>query len=427
MLFDRLVMAAVVAAAAAQAAPDPSFGPTLELDELVTAVLARNPGLQAREATVRAAQARVEQATALDDPTAAAMLAPLSLGGGASLGYEVRASQRFPYPGKRALRGEVARQEVTAAGEELQVARLLLASRTAELYADYYLNAREQEVNAEHLTLLDALKRVATARYAAGLVPQQAPVQAEVEAARMLHHEIELRAGGREIVARLDALLHRATDAPLPPPPAALPAPGGAVMEHGAAHAEAVGERPELLAQRAAIASREAELELARRSRRPDFEAMAGYSSMWDTPEHRFTVGVGVGLPIRRARIRAEVAAAQARLDEANAELERLGDELRAEALAAVAHRDEMAHLLELYRDRVLPAARDQVAAARASFESGGESMLGLIEAERSLRDAQLQYHEAEAGLLRAQAAAARALGELPGQPMSAASPPGEE
>jgi len=78
-------------------------------------------------------------------------------------------------------------------------------------------------------------------------------------------------------------------------------------------------------------------------------------------------------------------------------------------------------HLIELYRDRVLPAARDQVAAARVSFESGNESMLGLIEAERSLRDAQQQYHEAVAGYVRAQAAVARTLGELPGTAAAAA------
>ena len=62
----------------------------------------------------------------------------------------------------------------------------------------------------------------------------------------------------------------------------------------------------------------------------------------------------------------------------------------------------------------MLPAARDQVAAARASFESGGESMLGVIEAERSLRDAEQKSHEAVAGYWRERAALAQALGELP-------------
>lgn len=406
---------------------DLSLGPTLELAELVAAVLERNASLAASEAAVRAMRATAEQATKLEDPTARAMLAPLSFGGGAPLGYEFQASQMIPYPGKRHLRGETARNEATAAVEDLQAARLDLAAEAASLYADYYLNSREVEINAEHLALLRVFQQVATARYAAGLVPQQAPLQAEVEAARMLHHEVELRATQQRLVARMNALLHRPASSPLPPP-AKLEPRVEAAMDHGAPQAAAGAGRPELRALRARVAARQADLELARRGRYPDFEVMAGYSSLWDVKEHRWSVGLGINLPIRRERIRAEVAVAQARLDQAAGELEQRSDELDAEAVIAAADRQEMAHLVELYRDRVVPAARDQVAAARASFESGEGSMLDLIQAERSLRDAQQQYHEAVAGYVRAGAAVARSLGELAGgqQIPAAPTPPGE-
>ena len=402
-----------------------SFGAVLGVDDLVAAVLVRNPTLAEMQAAVRVAAARAESARALDDPMATAMVAPLSLGGGAPFGFEVRASQRIPFPGKLRLRGEAAREEANAAAAELEAAKLELAATAVDLYADYYVNARELEINDEHLALLGALKEVATARYGAGLVPQQAPVQAEVEAARMLHHGVELRAARLRLVAKMDALLRRPADVPLPPAPGDLPVPA-MDMEHGPALASAAVERPELRAQRAAIAARRAELELARRGRQPDFEAMAGYSSMWDTPEHRFTVGVGVNLPLRRRRIAAEIAAAQAELERSNAALQRLTDQFDAEAVTAAADRDEAVHLVELYRDRVLPAARDQVQAARASFETGGESMLGVIEAERSLRDAQLEYQRALAGSLRARATVSRTLGRLPSS-SSAAEAPREE
>jgi outer membrane protein TolC len=106
-------------------------------------VLARNPTLAEMEAAVRAARARAEQSTALEDPMASATVAPLSLGGGAPFGYEVRASQRIPYPGKLRLRGEAARQEADAAAAELEATRLELAIEAVERFADYYLNARE--------------------------------------------------------------------------------------------------------------------------------------------------------------------------------------------------------------------------------------------------------------------------------------------
>jgi outer membrane protein TolC len=67
-----------------------------------------------------------------------------------------------------------------------------------------------------------------------------------------------------------------------------------------------------------------------------------------------------------------------------------------------------------LYRNRILPAARDQIAAARAGFETGANSMLSLIDAERSLRSAELNYHQALADANSRRAELDRALGRMP-------------
>ncbi len=75
----------------------------------------------------------------------------------------------------------------------------------------------------------------------------------------------------------------------------------------------------------------------------------------------------------------------------------------------------EARHLLELSSDRLLPAARDRVAAARAAFEAGRGSFPELIEAERTLRSAELGYYEELANLGRRRAALDRAVGKLAG------------
>jgi cobalt-zinc-cadmium efflux system outer membrane protein len=420
-IFAGVVGAAAIAGApharaqdllpAASASPD--FGSALERDELVATALARNPTIPAAEAAVRAARERARQAGALDDPMGAAMVAPLSLGGGdAPLGYEVRASQSLPYPGKRELRRTVAEREADAAEQRLEQARLDLVAMASTLFADYHLVAQHQEVIAEHVALLQAFQRVATARYAAGLLSQQAPLQAELELAQMLQEQAKLRAQDRVLTAQLNALLHRAADAPLPPPAAASLPPSRRVAEE--ALDAALSGRPEALAQRAEVDARGAAVELARRGRYPDFEVMAAYSSMWDMPEHRLMLGVGVNLPLFRRRIRAEVAEAEAMLAAAEAERERIDDAFRARLAEAVAGVEEALEQVALYEDRVLPAARDQVKAARAAFESGAEPMLSLIEAERGLRSAELGYHEVVAAYFRHAAEAERQLGRLP-------------
>ena len=57
----------------------------------------------------------------------------------------------------------------------------------------------------------------------------------------------------------------------------------------------------------------------------------------------------------------------------------------------------------------------DQVDAARSGFETGRNSFLTLIDAERNLRNVELGYEEALANLGRRRAELDRALGRIPG------------
>jgi outer membrane protein TolC len=141
---------------------------------------------------------------------------------------------------------------------------------------------------------------------------------------------------------------------------------------------------------------------------------MASYNSMWGMEEHRWMAGVGVNLPIWRKRIRAGVAEAEARLGSAESELARLEDEVQAEIEVAMQELQEAVHVVHLYRNRVLPASRDQIAAARAGFETGATTMISLIDAERSLRTAELTYYQALADANTRRAELDRALGRLP-------------
>lgn len=416
MLGAGLVWAAV---APAQELPrqdlDLSFGATLEREELLTGVLARNPGIAAARQAWEAARQEVPQAISLEDPMASYSLAPLSIASGdARFGDQLRIGQRIPFPGTLRLRGAIASADAAAAEQNVEEVRLRLVTIASLLFDDYYLVARALEINEAHVQLLEDFQSVAVSRYSTGLAPQQAPIQAEVEAAHLLHRGVVLRKERRVLVARLNALLHRQPRASLPPPvtdlvPEEHPLPVAAELQE-----MALAQRPEVAAQRAQVAARRASVALEKLGFYPDFEVMTSYNSMWGMPEHRWMIGVGVNLPIWRRRVRAEVAAASARLAASERELDRLVDEVGTEVETALAEIEESAHVLHLYRNRVLPAARDGVAAARAGFETGAATMLALIDAERSLRTAELNYHQALADHASRRAELDRALGRLP-------------
>jgi len=69
---------------------------------------------------------------------------------------------------------------------------------------------------------------------------------------------------------------------------------------------------------------------------------------------------------------------------------------------------------VELYRGRLLPALGDQIRAARAGFETGQNSFLTLIEAERNQRSVRLGFEEALTDFYRRRAELDRALGRMP-------------
>ena len=83
----------------------------------------------------------------------------------------------------------------------------------------------------------------------------------------------------------------------------------------------------------------------------------------------------------------------------------------------------ESQHLLAITRDRMLPAARDGLAAARASYETGVARFSDVIDAERALRSAELEEQRAVAEQSRRAAELLAALGIAPGAPPASVAP----
>ncbi|MEE8137856.1 MAG: TolC family protein, partial [Thermoanaerobaculia bacterium] len=300
----------------------------LERAPLIRAVLDRNPNLEAARQAWRSALERVPQAASLADPTLSYSFSPLSVGDHeVRYGQVLRFGQRLPFPGKLSLRGEIARAEADVALLGYQSTRLDLAALASVLFDDFYLIHRALEINEEHARLLEDFQRIATARYAAGTAPQQDPLQAEVEVAHLLHRRVVLGAGRDILVAQLNSLLHRRPELVLPLP-RELPIPQMEELNPSQLQEQALASRPELLALEAEIRARKSTVELRELDSYPDFEASGWFNSMWNQSEHRWMVGVGINLPMRRKRIRAGVAEAEARLRQIESDRSRLEDEI---------------------------------------------------------------------------------------------------
>lgn len=398
---------------------DPLFegAARLERRELVALVLDRNPTVRSARHAWRAALERYPQVSALDDPMLGVGVAPRSIGSSAvDDAPKLDLSQKLPFPGKLRLRGEAALAEAEAASHDFAAVRLRLATMASLLFDDYYLAARSLEINAEHVMLLEEFKRIATTRYEAGEASQQDPIQAEVQLTHALHREVVFETTLGVAAEQLNALLHRPPRAALPPPPLRVAVPDDAPDAAEALVDRALAVEPELAAAAARIGAEESRLDLARREYLPDFTVTGSYNRLWQEEDLQPFVGIQLNVPLQLGRRRAAVAEAEARLEEARSRRLAIEDDVRLAVQVGVDRLAEARHVERLFRDRLLPAARDQVEAARAGFETGRNSFLALIDAQRNLLDAELGREEALANLGRRRAELDRAMGRIPGE-----------
>lgn len=395
--------------------PATGFGHELTSEAVVGQVLSRNPTVAQMAAAVQMAESRYPQVTSLDDPVFTSWVAPASLGSNRvndSARFEV--SQKFPWSGKRAIRGEVARSQTAAAMFDLEDTKLQLVESAKTAYADYYLVERALEVNAEGKKLLEEFKQNAETRYKTGQTPQQDILQADVEIGRQSEQRLALDRSKTVAIARLNTLMSLPPDSPLPPPAknvrTADPLPDAQALRE-----LALSRRPDLQALEARVMADSASLGLAEKEFKPDVEAMAAYDSFWQAADGqqrlRPQIGVRVNLPLRLDRRRGAVSEALAQLMQRKATLQQQQNQVAFDVQQAFAQVRESEQAVKLYAEKILPAARENVKSALSAYVTGKIPFLTLIEAQRSLVELRDRAYVASADLERRRATLERVVG----------------
>jgi outer membrane protein, heavy metal efflux system len=383
----------------------------LDVDRLVDEVLAQNPSVEAMIATWQAAAARYPQAIALDDPMFDGSIGPDSFGQpDLKPSYMVMASQKFFWPGKRRLRGSIAGAEASAAASEIDDVRLQLAEAARLAFVDYFAAYRNLTFNADNVREIREYRETAISKYRASTASQQDVLQSDVELALLGERQNQLEREISVATARINTLLHREANEPLPPPPATLLT-TDRVPSPEELRETAIRERPDLAALSAEIRASQAALALACKEFYPDPELYFKYDAFWQEAPLRPAVGMKINVPLYREKRWAAVREARAKLQSRRAEFERLLDDVANEIYAAHARLVESQRTATLYDQKIVPAAEKNVESARAGYASGNVDFLRLIDARRQLIALHEQQVEALSNYHRAAAELARTVG----------------
>jgi cobalt-zinc-cadmium efflux system outer membrane protein len=361
----------------------------LSLQQLIAEVQNRNPSVQAMAAAWQAAAQRYPQAVSLDDPMFSATTAPASFSSDdVEAAYALQAGQKFPWFGKRAARGRIAQAETNAAFNDLEDSRIRLAEATQVAFYEYYLAHRQLDLNGENTNVIRRFRETTQSRYRSNQVTQQDVLQADLELAQQERRKIELARSERIAIARINTLLHEIPDASLPPPPRQLAIPS-VQMNRESLQQLALEQRPDLRALAAKVRAEQAAVALACKNYYPDVEVFGRYDTFWQPAETqgdlRGQVGVNVNVPIYVGRLNAAVREAMFRVSQRRAEYEQRRLDIQLEVATAYEELEESRRTFQLFGERLIPAAEQNVSAARSNYDVNKTSFLDLATAQRQL------------------------------------------
>ena len=384
-----------------------------------------NPQIAGARRIAEAAAARVPQAGALPDPMIGVglMNVPVArpgLGNDMMTMLQLRLGVELPWPGKLGLSEVVARLRAEAAAWEVERVRQNVRAEVESAYYEIYFVDRALDVTDRNEALVGDFARLTSSKYGVGTAAQPDVLRAQVERTSLSDQLVALREQRVSASARLNALLARPTDTPVPTvelPEAVrvaalseepggarfasaaladvLPgaSPGGGIPAVAELQRLALEHNPMIQAHVRRVEAQGRALTLSEKAKLPDLAITAGYSRRAGFGDF-FDVMVSAPVPIFAGRKQDQGVFEQAAmLAEHEARHSAMVDELNGEIASLAAELARARDQLVLLNDGILPQARTGLASATTSYQVGRVDFLTLLDSQVTLYRHELDYH----------------------------------
>lgn len=375
--------------------------PTLS-DYLAYAAL-NNAGLRVAFDRWRAALERVPQVRALPDPrfTYRYFIEEVETRVGAQR-QGLGIAQMFPWFGKLELRGNAAAEAANAERQRFEAEKLKLFYAVKDAYYEYYYLWRAIRVVKDNIQLAKHMETVARTRYKVAAAGHPDVIRAQVELGKLDDRLRTLQDLGGPITARLNAALNRPAAAPIPWP--AKMAEEKVSFTDQQLLNQMARSNPDLKALAHEIAQNKTRVELAKKDYLPDVTVGLDYIETTksvggrhpsDDGKDPMVAMVSVNLPIWWDKLAAGLREARRRHRRAtHSKVEKLNSLSARLKLVLYRFRDAE-RKIDLYRDTLLPKARQSLKATETAFRAAKGSFFDLIDAERILLAFQLAHERA--------------------------------
>ncbi len=381
-------------------------GSVLTLDNALQTAQANNPELAVARWGIDIAEGERRQAGVLPNPELSWEVEDTRNG---SQTTTVSVSQMFELGGKRGARLGVAGRDSELAGLELERQGNALRAEVIGAFEAAVQAQQGLQLAEQSLRLSERALQVVQGRVKAG---SASPVEATRAQVQLSEVRLELGRAEQALTVAYQQLA-AATGAPM--------AEFSRVESVGNQEPdvpsrtqllERLEQTPDMRLARTQIDQRDAALNLARTQRIPDLTVSVG-SQYSETDRERVNV-VGLSLPIPLFdRNQGNILAAARRADQARDQRNGAELRLRSEVIQALAQWSTAAQEVQDFDRSILPSAQQAVDAATRGFERGKFAFLDVLDAQRTLVAARLQYLQAQAQRSEARVRLERIFGDL--------------
>ncbi len=386
VLAGAVVGVVIVSGTARAQAPWPVPVEDPQLSSLIQEALSKNPDVAAARQAALAAAERPAQARSLANPMVSIDYTndgwSPSLGSMEMTNLSVMASQDLPYPGKRALRGDIAAREASQVQQQADRVGRGITAAVKRAYYGLLLSRNLLDLIRDQEAIWKQIEGVTRARYAVGQGAQQDVLRVQVEVTRIEQLRAEQESESEVRLAELNRLLDRPATATLDTPAQLVLRPLGAGLDQLLAWANGIS--PELKGAELGIERARLAADLARKEFKPDFSVRSAYMNRGGLPP-MWQAGIGVSLPVYRKRLAAGVGEAQARLQSSQSAIESLRLQLRYRTQERLTQLKTTERVATLYGEGIVPQDRMSVEAAIANYETGKVPFIAVLEALTTL------------------------------------------
>ena len=398
---------------------------TLTLDAAVDMAVRDNPSLAQIQARSESIAAIPSQVGTLPDPVLSfnALNLPtdtFTVNQEAMTQMQFGIQQAIPFPGKLALKEEASNFAAKAAEEDVDEARLILVQNVKSSWWQMHYLDRAIEIIEQNQDLFRQFVEIADTKYEIGEGLQQDILLAQVELSILLDKQIELTGIRQKLTARLNKLLNKqANETIVLPSQVDTVLPG--IMPEPELYEKALTSRPLLNRQQFKIESAKSRLDLARKEYFPDFKvgAFYGFRSGENPPfvggdrADFLSLKFSMNLPVFTGRKQDKaVAQRSGELQEQRYSLQDTVNEVKSQISQAVAGYQQATEQSELFKEGIIPQARQTVDSMLSGYQVNKVDFLNLVRSQITLLNYESQYWKSLTAANQALARLVAAVGE---------------